>query len=99
MLVTAGLANAFAAKGVRVNAVNAGLTATERMREGLEAEARLSGVPVAEVRARRLAALLPGRAAEPRDVADVVVFLASGRAGYVSGAVVSVDGGATANVV
>ena len=99
MLATAGLANAFAAKGVRVNAVNPGLTATERMQEGLEAEARLSGLPVAEVRARRLAALPLGRAAEPQDVADVVVFLASGRAGYVSGAVVSVDGGAVASVV
>ena len=43
MLATAGLANAFAAKGVRINAVNPGLTATERMQEGLAAEARLSG--------------------------------------------------------
>jgi len=35
-----------------------------------------------------------GRAARPEEVADVVVFLASPRAGYVSGTVVTIDGGA-----
>ena len=40
MLAGAGLANAFAGKGMRVNAVNPGLTATERMQQGFEAEAK-----------------------------------------------------------
>src|SRR5205085_11359717 len=48
MLATAGLANAFAGKGVRVNAVNPGLTATDRLHEGFAAEARASGVPAAQ---------------------------------------------------
>ena len=99
MLASAGLANAFAASGVRINAVNPSLTATERMQEGLEAEARLAGKPVEEVKRQRLRSMPQGRAAEPHEVADVVVFLASRRASYVSGAVLSLDGGAAAMVV
>jgi NAD(P)-dependent dehydrogenase (short-subunit alcohol dehydrogenase family) len=99
MLASSGLANAYAAQGVRVNVVNPGMTATERMQEGLAAEARLAGRPVDEMLQQRLRATPMGRIAEPGDIADVVVFLASPRAGYVSGAVVSMDGAATPMVV
>jgi NAD(P)-dependent dehydrogenase (short-subunit alcohol dehydrogenase family) len=43
MLATAGLANAYAGRGVRVVGINPGLTNTDRVAEGLRAEARLSG--------------------------------------------------------
>jgi NAD(P)-dependent dehydrogenase (short-subunit alcohol dehydrogenase family) len=99
MLASAGLANAFAAKGVRVNAVNPGMTSTERMQEGLEAEARQTGRPVDELLESKRRAMPLGRIATPQEVADVVVFLASPRAGYVSGAIVSLDGAATPAVV
>jgi len=99
MLATAGLANAFAAKGVRVNAVNPGLTATDRLHEGFAAEARASGRPAADLLEQRQRALPMGRIAEPEEIADVVVFLASRRASYVNGAIVAMDGGATATVV
>lgn len=36
-----------------------------------------------------------GRAATPEEIADVIVFLASARAGFVTGTVVHADGGAT----
>jgi NAD(P)-dependent dehydrogenase (short-subunit alcohol dehydrogenase family) len=36
-----------------------------------------------------------GRPAQPDEIADVIAFLASPRAGYVSGATVMVDGGTT----
>ena len=99
MLASAGLANAFAAKGVRVNAVNPGMTSTERMQEGLEAEARQTGKPVDELLQAKRRAMPLGRIATPEEIADVVVFLASPRAGYVSGAIVSLDGAATPAVI
>lgn len=99
MLASAGLANAFARKGIRVNAVNPGLTATDRMQQGLEAEARLAGRTAEEVLGERVRAMPLGRLAQPDDVADMVVFLASKRASYVSGAIVAIDGAATPMVV
>ena len=41
--------------------------------------------------------ILLGRWAEPEEVADVVVFLASARAAYITGTSVVVDGGLTVN--
>ncbi|MDX1514403.1 MAG: short-chain dehydrogenase/reductase, partial [Gammaproteobacteria bacterium] len=83
-------------KGVRVLAVSPGPVETERlvtlMRTRAEAE---FGDPE---RWREYLANLPaGRAASVEEVADVVVFLASARAGFVSGTVVTVDGGHGAN--
>ena len=43
MLATVGLAAAYAGNGVRVNAINPGGTLTDRVQEGLEAEARMTG--------------------------------------------------------
>jgi NAD(P)-dependent dehydrogenase (short-subunit alcohol dehydrogenase family) len=99
MLASVGLAHAFARNGIRVNAVNPGLTETERMQEGFEAEARQSGRTVAEILQERTKAMPLGRLAQPHDIADAVVFLASKRASYVSGAVLSLDGAATPVVI
>lgn len=99
MLVTAGLAAAYGPRGVRVVAVNPGLTATDRLKEGMRAEARLQGIDVEEATARATARLPLGRLAEPGEIADAVLFLASPRASYVSGAILAMDGGLTPTVV
>ena len=99
MLASAGLAAAWGPKGVRVNAVNPTLTLTDRLAEGLAADARLRNTSAEEVLKQAEARLPLGRLAQPEDIANAVVFLASPRAGYISGAILSVDGAATPMVV
>ncbi|MFN2467240.1 MAG: SDR family oxidoreductase [Gaiellaceae bacterium] len=74
------------ADGVTVNAIAPGRIDTERLREiyagGRTPEEDLAEIPL-------------GRFGSPREVADVVCFLASVRAAYVTGALVTVDGGLT----
>ena len=99
MLATAGLAAAWGPKGVRVNAVNPALTLTDRLAEGLAADARLRGVTPEEALRQATTRAPLGRLASPEDIANAVVFLASPRAGYISGAIVSMDGAAVPLVV
>lgn len=99
MLISAGLAAAYGPKGVRVNAVNPSLTLTERMEEGLQADARLNGITREEALARASARMPLGRVATAEEVANAVLFLCSPRASYISGAILSMDGAITPIVV
>lgn len=81
-LVIKGLANDFGPKGIRANAVSPGPIMSERQKQMAEAG---MGDPAAEIPLGRL-----GEAAE---VADAAVFLASERAAYVTGQILSLDGG------
>lgn len=99
MLATAGLARAYAGQGVRVNAVNPGLTETERLLEGLAVEARTEGISIEEARLRADARLPLGRIATAAEIANAVVFLASPRASYITGAIVAMDGAQSPMVV
>ena len=99
MLVTAGLANAYGAMGVRVNAVNPGGTLTDRLKEGLAADARLAGISVEEALKRATSRTALGRLAEPEEIANLVLFLASDKSSYVSGTIIAMDGVSTPMVV
>ncbi|HET6432369.1 SDR family NAD(P)-dependent oxidoreductase [Dyella sp.] len=93
MLATVGYAQAYAAQGVRVNAINPGITRTARMEEGLAAAMRASGIDRSTALAQQMAGVPMGRPAEPAEVADLAVYPASARAAYVTGAIVPMDGG------
>ena len=94
MLVTAGLAAAYAPQGLRIMAINPGLTLTSRLEEGMAVEARLSGTTVEEVSRRALGRVPMGRFARPEEVARVAAFLASDAASYVTGCAIPMDGAA-----
>ncbi len=81
--------------GVRVVGVNPGLTATERAQQMLRTWSEQK-FGTSERTDEVLAEMnLPfGRMGEPTEVADLVTFLASPRAGYISGTIVTIDGGA-----
>ncbi len=81
--ITKGLAIEVAGEGIRVNAVAPGLVETE-----IHAA---SGMPD---RLERLAPQIPlGRAAQPEEIAEAILWLASDAASYVTGEVVRVAGG------
>jgi NAD(P)-dependent dehydrogenase (short-subunit alcohol dehydrogenase family) len=96
MLMTAGLAAAYGPKGVRVVAISPGTTLTGRVQEGLAVEAKMTGTPEAELLARQQARIPLRRAGSPEEVAQVALFLASDAAGYVTGAIIPMDGGSAA---
>ena len=87
--LTKNLANEWASKGVRVNAVAPGLVDTEMWGPTFE---RLGEEAV---RKNFVKSVPLGRWGTADEIADVACFLASGRASYVTGQVIKVDGGMT----
>lgn len=78
--MTRAWAAEYSPAGVRANAVSPGPVYT--------------GSPVERTTAMGETTVL-ARAAQPEEIADVVVFLASSKASYITGAIVAVDGGGT----
>jgi hypothetical protein len=81
---------------VRVVGVNPGYTATDRAEGMLRAISEKQFGSADRWREVERGLNLPfGRMAQPSEIANVVSFLVSPRASYVSGTIVTVDGGAT----
>lgn len=90
--VAASMAEQYAPHGIRVNSVNPGPTNTGRW-DGLEkAFARDKGITQEQAHRLAVASIPIGRIAEPEEVADLVVFLASERASFINGAHILIDG-------
>ena len=82
------------APAATVNVVITGQFDTPALARFEAARAAREGRPVADVRAEHIAATPVGRLGTPEEFADVVTFLCSARAGFVTGTAVRVDGGA-----
>jgi 3-oxoacyl-[acyl-carrier protein] reductase len=87
------LSREVAAQGITVNTILPGYTATERVTDLNRANAEREGVEPEEIQARLEASIPLGRLAEPEEFAALAAFLASERAGYITGAAIAVDGG------
>lgn len=93
LAMTAALAEQYGPQGILVNAVNPGPVATERWDGLVRAYARDKSLSFEEASAQALRSLPLGRICTPEEVAAVVVFVASGRASYMNGAWITLDGG------
>jgi len=72
-----------ASQGIRVNAVAPGVVDTELIRSVHDADTR-----------NKILGFIPqNRFAEPSEIADVIVFLASSRASHICGEVININGG------
>ena len=87
------LSNEYGPYNVLVNSVCPGFTATARLLSLGAVLAKKEGVSQAEIEARWARQAPLGRIGRPEEFANVVVFLASERASYVTGAAIAVDGG------
>ncbi|MDP6706748.1 MAG: short-chain dehydrogenase/reductase [Alphaproteobacteria bacterium] len=98
MAFTRALGSESAADNIRIVAVNPGMTETDRLVTLMRGSAQDKGLDPNDWRSL-LTGLPFGRPGTAAEVADLVVFLASSRASYISGTVVTIDGGNSARGV
>ncbi|HXQ09886.1 MAG TPA: SDR family oxidoreductase [Caulobacteraceae bacterium] len=95
MALTRALGSRSLEDGIRVVGINPGPVETDRIVTLMKAQAQARFGDAG--RYRELMARFPlGRPAKPREIADLIAFLASERSGYTSGVVFTVDGGIVA---
>ena len=92
--IAKNLSDQFAPDGILINCIHPGTTRTPRQTMVLERQARDANITLDEAE-RRAVALIPiGRMVESQDIADLVLFLVSDRAGAITGQTIAVEGGA-----
>lgn len=92
------MAREVAKQGITANIVVPGRIATDRIRFLDQAKAQRESRSVESVVAESTSAIPAGRYGEPDEYANVVTFLASQAASYITGSVIRVDGGLIASV-
>ena len=93
------LADEVGRDGILVNNVCPGSILSERMLSNVSARARELGISVEEALAQRAAETAVGRVGEPREMANLVAFLASSKSSYMTGTTILVDGGLVRSVM
>ena len=98
-----GLANTVAGTGVTVNSVLPGLTRTEGFTRMFDSESQRQGRSVAELESEFVNSIAPHslirRMAEPEEVANLVVYLASDQARASTGGAYRVEGGLLSGIL
>jgi len=87
------LANEYAKNNILVNVVCPGPNLTDRMKEIIEKTVQDTGKSEEEVTQSWTDQIPLGRLGKPEELANLVVFLASEKASYITGTVIQVDGG------
>jgi 3-oxoacyl-[acyl-carrier protein] reductase len=88
------LSRELAPHGILVNVIAPGRIQTERIEELDQASAQKSGRPLADIKKASVASIPLGRLGRPEELANLVVFLASEAASYITGQAITVDGAA-----
>ncbi|HKU69684.1 MAG TPA: SDR family oxidoreductase [Burkholderiales bacterium] len=96
--ITKAMANEFGKNGVTVNSISPGSTDTGRWTELVNIHAKERGISVQEAEKHLVADVPMGRVVKPQDISDLAVFLASARAGMITGCNINVDGGRTRGI-
>lgn len=84
---------------VRANCVTPRYVMTDRIRYKIERRAEHEGISIEEAKEARNEEVLLDRAGDPEEFADTVAYVTSPRASYITGEIVSVDGGWTRSVL
>ncbi len=92
------LAREVAKDGITANIILPGRIATDRTKFLDEAKAKREGRSVDDVAAESTGNIPAGRYGKPEEYGDVVAFLSSERAAYITGSVIRVDGGLIAGI-
>jgi 3-oxoacyl-[acyl-carrier protein] reductase len=92
------LAREVARDGITANIIVPGRIATDRIKLLDEAKAKREGRTVEDVSCESAGSIPVGRYGKPEEYADVVAFLASERAAYITGSSIRVDGGLIASI-
>jgi 3-oxoacyl-[acyl-carrier protein] reductase len=95
---TKGLADLGGPSKILVTAVSPAATATDRWNDMIKERSAATGKSMDELHAEAAKPYALGRIATPEDVADLVAFLVSARASFLTGICITVDGGATRGV-
>jgi NAD(P)-dependent dehydrogenase (short-subunit alcohol dehydrogenase family) len=93
MYLTKALADQGVCDGVRVNAINPGAIATERLQTRVAAVAVQKNISPEEAALEMAKTLGIARYGQPSEIAEVVAFLLSDKSSYLQGAILDVDGG------
>ncbi len=93
------LADEVGRDGILVNNVCPGSLLSERMLGNVKSRAEELGISVEEALVERAKETAVGRIGEPRELANLVAFLASGKSSYITGTTIRVDGGLVRSVL